>query len=151
MLKLLIPPPVVALVTAAAMYFLSGYVPGWSFAFPYQSLAALILCVVALSLDVVAIGLFWRNDTTTNPMSPDNTARLVTDGSYRITRNPMYLGLALLLTALGIWLGNFVFIPAVLVFTAYITQFQIKPEEEVLRQKFGEAYEAYCRRVRRWI
>lgn len=151
MLKLLIPPPVVALFVAIVIWLASLYVPALAFSFPYQSTVALVIFVVALCLDLVAIGLFMRTETTTNPMAPERSEKLVTSGSYRLTRNPMYLGLALILTSIGIWLGSWAFLPAVLVYVLYITEFQIKPEEAVLKEKFGDVYVDYCRNVRRWI
>jgi protein-S-isoprenylcysteine O-methyltransferase Ste14 len=63
----------------------------------------------------------------------------------------MYLGLLLVLLGFAIWLGN-VLAPIMLVaFVLYLTRFQIVPEERVLREKFGEEYAGYMRRVRRWL
>jgi len=76
-------------------------------------------------------------------MRPENTAVLVTAGPYRISRNPMYAGL---LIAWGLWLGNALGLVLLPMLVAYLNRFQIEPEE-----KFGEAFIAYKRTVRRWI
>lgn len=72
-------------------------------------------------------------------------------GVYRATRNPMYVGLALLLLAWTVYLGAPLALLGVAAFVAYITRFQIVPEERVLAQKFGPEFGAYRSRVRRWL
>ena len=72
-------------------------------------------------------------------------------GVYTITRNPMYLGLAIVLLGWACFLSNalaFAFIPA---FVLYMNRFQIGPEEAVLGGMFGEQYTSYRSRVRRWL
>jgi protein-S-isoprenylcysteine O-methyltransferase Ste14 len=63
----------------------------------------------------------------------------------------MYLGLALMLVGWGIHLGSPVNILFIAAFMYYMTLFQIRPEEDALRGLFGEEYEDYCRKVRRWV
>ena len=63
----------------------------------------------------------------------------------------MYLGMALLLAAWALHLAQTAAWTGVAVFAAWITRFQIIPEERILTGKFGDAYRAYCRRTRRWI
>jgi protein-S-isoprenylcysteine O-methyltransferase Ste14 len=70
---------------------------------------------------------------------------------YRFTRNHMYLGLAVLLSAWAVWLAALLPWLAPLAFVLYITRFQIRPEERVLGQLFGPPYADYRRRVRRWL
>jgi protein-S-isoprenylcysteine O-methyltransferase Ste14 len=89
--------------------------------------------------------------TTINPMAPQRTRALVTGGVYRITRNPMYVGMALLLSAWAVALGSTWALAGPLGFMLFITRFQIRPEEQALHALFGETYAAYCRRVRRWL
>ncbi len=88
---------------------------------------------------------------TINPTKPGSTSSIVTGGVYRVTRNPMYVGLALLLAGFALYLGNalgFLTLPAVVL---YLGRFQIGPEERVLAAKFGAAYDDYRSRVRRWL
>ncbi|RZS56956.1 methyltransferase family protein [Sphaerotilus mobilis] len=100
---------------------------------------------------LAALWTLWRARTTINPMQPHRASRLVTAGIYRLSRNPMYLSLLLLLSAYALridavltWLGP-------LAFWAYVTRFQILPEERVLADKFGPAYRDYRHRTRRWL
>ena len=84
-------------------------------------------------------------------MKPQNTSGIVTSGLYKISRNPMYVGLLTILIGYAVWLGSvtpFLLLP---VFHFLITEMQIKPEERMLEQKFGEEYLDYKDRVRRWI
>ena len=76
---------------------------------------------------------------------------MVTDGIYRYSRNPMYLGMALLLAAWALWLGNAAAWLGIVLFVALINRYQIRPEERILAAKFGDDYHSYCRRTRRWL
>ncbi|MEE9302341.1 MAG: isoprenylcysteine carboxylmethyltransferase family protein, partial [Thiotrichaceae bacterium] len=81
----------------------------------------------------------------------NNASHLVTSGMYRYTRNPMYVGLAILLTGWAIYLGSaspFLLIP---LFVFVLTIQQIKPEEVILEEKFGQEYINYKNSVRRWL
>ena len=75
----------------------------------------------------------------------------MTSGSYRLTRNPMYLGMAILLATLAIVLSSPWLLLGPLVFVLFITRIQIIPEERAMHARFGDDYAAYCARVRRWI
>ena len=92
-----------------------------------------------------------RARTTINPFSPMRAAHLVTGGPFRFSRNPLYLSLLLLLVAYALRLDAWQVWLAPAVFAAYVTWFQIIPEERVLRRKFGDAFVRYCARTRRWI
>lgn len=97
------------------------------------------------------VAAFRRHRTTVNPHTPDKSRLIVADGIYRFSRNPMYLGMVLLLAAWAQHLAQAAAWAGVAVFAAWITRFQIIPEERVLSAQFGDAYRAYCRRTRRWI
>jgi len=94
---------------------------------------------------------FRRARTTINPMDPGAASQLVTGGIFRISRNPMYLGLALLLAGWGITLGSLTVWLIPPLFVAYITRAQIIPEERALKARFTGEYREYCRHVARWI
>ncbi|WP_334180163.1 isoprenylcysteine carboxylmethyltransferase family protein [Pseudoxanthomonas sp.] len=111
--------------------------------------ATLALCGVLLNLwPKLAFG---RAGTTVNPLRPASSRTLVTAGLHGVSRNPMYLGHTLLLAAWACWLRH----PAALVgaplYMAYVTRYQILPEERALSAMFGAAYDAYRARVRRWL
>ena len=76
---------------------------------------------------------------------------LVVSGSYRFTRNPMYVSLALLTVGCGLLLATWWPIVLLLPVLAIVQVFVILPEERYLRRRFGTPYDAYTRRVRRWL
>lgn len=114
---------------------------------------ALIMSFVlsGLTIDICAILAFRKAKTTVNPVRPENTSTLVDSGIYSLSRNPMYLGLLLLLSALSVYLGSTLALLMLPMFIWYLNTFQIKPEESMLLQHFGYDYSEYCQRVRRWI
>ncbi len=150
-IKLLIPPPVYALMMGGLMWFLNHNFPIYHFiAMPWNWIG-IGLILISGAFDIWSILLFLKKHTTANPMKPENTTGLVTKGLYKITRNPMYVGLLVILTGYAIWLGS---VSPFLVLPLYyflITEMQIKPEEEILEQKFGQEYLNYKKRVRRWL
>jgi protein-S-isoprenylcysteine O-methyltransferase Ste14 len=150
-LELRVPPPVVGLLVAAAMWGLAPW--GLPMAWPpgLRMGAAVVLVALGLVLDMSGLVAFVRRHTTINPLRPANSSALVTGGVYRFTRNPMYLGMACLLSAWAVWLGSLAGFAGPLVFVLYITRFQIRPEERILGGLFGQAFTDYCERVRRWI
>lgn len=150
-LALKIPPPVVGLVATILIYALAQLWPQWNFDFPFQNVLAIVLGATGLAFDGAAIAAFFAVRTTVNPMAPGSTSSLVTSGLYRVTRNPMYLGLLLILSGVAVYIGNPLALTVIAGFIAYITRFQIMPEEALLRQKFGADYTLYCARVRRWL
>lgn len=146
-----IPPPLVGVATAAAMAALDAAAPGAALSFPGQKALAGAVALAGLAVDLVSVGAFWRAKTTVTPLKPEKAKTLVVTGLYRYSRNPMYLGVLMILAGWALWLGNPLNVVLLAGFVAFITVFQIKPEEDALREKFGADYEAYCKRVRRWI
>lgn len=119
-------------------------IPGaWVMALASSTMGA-VICVAG----VLAFRSF---QTTVNPLTPEATTTLVVRGVYRFTRNPMYLGFTLLLLAFAVWLGKMSALALVPLFMAYLQHFQIKPEEEALRARFGDLFDTYCQQVRRWL
>ena len=150
-LQLKIPPPVYALGIAVLMWLLNQYFPiaHW-IPVPWNKIG-LVIIVLAIALDTSSLFLFLKKHTTINPMHPDNTQSLVTEGLYRYTRNPMYVGLLVILTGYAIMLGGitpFLLLP---LFYGLITTQQIIPEERFLEEKFGQQYLDYKKQVKRWL
>lgn len=145
-----IPPPLVGLLLAGAAWLVSpdGW---WAHADLLRKLLAGTLAAAGLGLDLTGAHAFWRSRTTVNPLRPTRATALVVQGAYRFTRNPMYLGMALLLTGWAVLLGTAAAGAAPVVFVAFITRFQIIPEERAMAERFGDAYRSYCQRVRRWL
>ena len=104
-----------------------------------------------MSIDVGSVLTFRRARTTVNPLRPANASALVTTGPFALSRNPMYVGMATLLAGWAAWLGTPWALTGLVAFVAWITRFQILPEERVLAQRFGAAFDAYRGRVRRWL
>jgi protein-S-isoprenylcysteine O-methyltransferase Ste14 len=125
------------------------------FAYPvsvrYPLLLALVLAVIGVISSVLAIRQFGVAETTINPLSPDSATTLVSTGIFRLSRNPMYVGLLFILAGWGVWLSSLVNIFVIVFFVLFITKLQIEPEEKALRLLFGQDYEEYCQHVRRWI
>lgn len=150
-LELKIPPLVLVSVLALVMWFAAAYTPGWPGVEPLQTwLPRGLLAAGALLMAMGAVA-FRQHHTTVDPTRPDNASALVTSGVYRVTRNPMYLGMLLVLLAWGVALKSPVALLVVAGFVLYMNRFQISPEERALRTRFGKAFDDYCRGVRRWL
>jgi protein-S-isoprenylcysteine O-methyltransferase Ste14 len=146
-----IPPPVVALICAGFMWAVTRQTGGARAAFVWRQPLALMLLIAGLLLMAAAVAGFLHAKTTINPLRPDRAARLITGGVFRFSRNPIYLGDALVLAALAVWLGHAWNLVPVVLFVFYIDRLQIRAEEQALQQRFGSHYQAYCARVRRWL
>lgn len=109
------------------------------------------LSQLSAALALAAVAGLWRARTTINPLQPAKATHLVTGGIYRVSRNPLYLSLLMLLVAYAIRLDAALMWLGPLFFAAYVTRFQIAPEERALALKFGEDYQRYRARTRRWI
>jgi protein-S-isoprenylcysteine O-methyltransferase Ste14 len=149
--ELRIPPPAVVAIAAALMWGIAAALPSLRVDVPRAGLIA-ALCV-ALGILVAGAGLlaFRRARTTANPMRPEAATRLVTSGVYGWTRNPMYLGWLPILAGWAAYLQHPLSLLVVPLFMLYLTRFQIVPEERALSAKFGEQFDAYRQRVRRWL
>ena len=150
-LELRVPPPVVAVLGGALMWLAARALPALGFHLPARAALALTIGAVGVLIGVVAFLQFWRVGTTPDPRKPHESAKLVVNGMYRWSRNPMYLGDVVLLGAWALWLANaapFVLLP---LFVIYINRFQIAPEERALQARFDPAYSEYRAAVRRWL
>ena len=146
-----IPPPVVAVLIATAMWGISSFEPALPLAPALRIFLAGILAIAGVSFDALGLLAFRRSRTTINPMKPSKASALVTGGVYQVSRNPMYVGLVFLLAAWAVYLSMLWPFTGPVLFVFYMNRFQIGPEERVLRGKFGEDYAAYAARVRRWL
>ena len=147
----LIPPPLLALAAGALMWAIARKAGLAAAEFPGRAPFAAGLAGAGLLLDLVSVAAFIRARTTVNPLAPSRTNALVVSGLYRWSRNPMYLGMLLILLGWAAWLAQPLALLPVALFVILIERMQIIPEERALEEKFGEEYRAYKRRVRRWI
>ena len=150
-LELKIPPPFVALALALLMWVTSSVAQPIEVPFALRLGIALVLVVVGQSISISAMVAFRRAKTTMNPIKASAASSLVSSGVYRFTRNPMYLGLLLTLSAWAVFLSNPLALLFVPLFMLYMNRYQIGPEERVLSSLFGAEYVAYKKKVRRWI
>jgi protein-S-isoprenylcysteine O-methyltransferase Ste14 len=146
-----IPPPILCAVLAIAMGAAAWAAPPTHVPATARFVLAGGCALIGLACGAPAFRAFGRARTTINPVDIDAASTLVTDGIYRYTRNPMYLGLLALLAAWAVYLGVGWALLGPMIFVAFITRFQIMPEERVLQGKFGAAYADYRARVRRWV
>lgn len=151
MRKPIVPPPVWALLFGVLMWQLHRRVPLASLLAPPATWLGALVAVGGLAIDVACIRRFARAKTTPHPMALKKASALVTEGMYRWTRNPMYVGLLLVLCGWALWLGTLSPWLGPPLFVVVITLVQVRLEEAALRKIFGQAYEDYCARVPRWI
>jgi len=151
MLIRLIPPPVALLIGIALTWWLSQLAPATNVDWVWLPWLAGVLFAAGLTLMFASIWTLWRAHTTVNPFHPERARHLVTAGVYWISRNPIYLGDALLLAGVVCWLGQPMGLLVLALFVLFIDRVQIRDEERALVERFGQAFEAYRERTRRWI
>lgn len=144
-------PPVLQLIACAVLMRLLAGAPVAALQWQSAGVWAFLPAAAGLAVGAAGVAAFRQAQTTMNPVHLDKASRLVSSGVYRFTRNPMYLGLLLMLAAWALWLGHGLSWLGLPLFVAGMNRFQIRHEERVLAQKFGEDYLGYCRKVRRWV
>lgn len=154
-LELKIPPLLLVLLFALVMWLLSRITSPLTaqLVLPalYTTVLALGLAVTGIAVALAGVLAFRRAKTTVDPRVPQQSSSLVIVGIYRFSRNPMYLGFLLLLAAFACYLQSILALALLPLFVLYLNQFQIKPEERFLQQKFGKDYQVYLHDVRRWF
>lgn len=150
-----IPPPVIDAGCAWLMWALAQALPAaqlWPRAGgAWVWGAALGLAALGGAVAMAGVWACRQDRTTINPMAPQRVRVLVTHGVFRHTRNPMYLGMLLVLAGWAVWLGHALAWVGLPLSVALLTVLQIRGEERVLGLHFDPAYAAYRQRVRRWI
>ena len=150
-LELKIPPLVLVVLFALVMWGLAQWLPPLMQRGMWHIVLAGIFAIGGMAVALAGVLAFRRANTTVDPRVPQQSSSLVIRGIYRYSRNPMYVGFLLLLTALACYLMNAAAFALLPLFVLYMNRFQIAPEERHLLQKFGTAYQAYCEKVRRWL
>lgn len=150
-LELKVPPVAVTIILAAAMFGVSKVVPATNFVIPGSTSIALGCALCSGVIVISGVIAFRTSKTTVNPLDPGAASTIVSNGIYRYSRNPMYLGFLLTLAAWAVYLSNVVAALFLPVFVAYMNRFQIQPEERILLGKFGPAFSQYLAAVRRWV
>lgn len=150
-MELKIPPVVVIVVFAVLMLPVTWLLPGLTWRVPGRLIVAVALALLGGAISLAGVAAFRQHQTTVNPIAPATATTTVTSGPYRFTRNPMYIGFVLGLAGWAVFLSNLGALVLVLGCVLYLTQFQIKPEEQALLTKFGSSFANYMASVRRWL
>ena len=150
-LELKVPPVALMLLFALMMWLISTYEAPLSFLLPWRRAIALFVACTGLAIGLGGVVAFRRAKTTVNPITPEATTTMVTSGLYRFSRNPMYLGLLVVLIGWAIFLSHPLAFALLPLFVLYMNRFQIIPEERILSAKFAYQFTAYKETVRRWI
>lgn len=150
-LELKVPPVIQVAVAALAMWVIARFTPSFDWPVAARSGGALPFLIAGAWTALAGVSAFRRANTTVNPMTPEISSALVDSGIYRFTRNPMYLGFLFWLLGWAVFLASPWTLAGPVVFVAWMTRFQIVPEERTLAQYFGRDYTNYTTKVRRWL
>ena len=144
-----IPPPIVALFCGLGIYCSRYLFP--TFSFDYSILISIIFVLTGFFVFLSAIRSFKKHETTVDPLNPEKASSLVTNGVFKYSRNPMYLGVLLILCSISIQfslIGGLIIIP---IFVLFITKYQIIPEEKAMKNLFKKDFQLYKEKTRRWL
>jgi protein-S-isoprenylcysteine O-methyltransferase Ste14 len=142
-------PPTYVLIALLVMLVFHFAFPGIMLIPLPWNLLGLIPLVLGLALNIIADGAFHRAGTTVKPFQESTT--LLTGGAYAISRHPMYLGFVLILIGAAVLLGSLTPWAIIAIFAVLMEVVFIQVEERMLDKKFGPAWLAYKKKVRRWI
>ncbi len=142
-------PPVWLLGCMALTWVIAWLFPGLAIAVPGQVLVGLVLIGIGVMISILAVQEMARAKTTVIPRRDPNA--LVTSGIFRLTRNPIYLSDWIMLLGWIVLWGAVLALPLLWVFPRIITKRFIEGEEEKMRAHFGDQFEAWAKRTRRWI
>ncbi len=151
LLELKIPPVVTTLLVGGLMGLSARATPDLAFALPSRRLIAAVPALVGVVIATLAVTSFRRVKTTIHPLHPEDASALVTSGIFSLTRNPMYLGLLLVLLGWAVYLTNALAFIFPVVYVPLMNHLQILPEERALAAKFGPEFSVYRSKVRRWL
>ncbi|MEZ8312632.1 isoprenylcysteine carboxylmethyltransferase family protein [Vibrio splendidus] len=150
-LELKVPPAALFIIVFVASYFCAQQLRQGTLALPYGMVVLGVGIILSGVIGISGIWEFRKQKTTVNPIKVETASAVVDSGIFGYTRNPMYLGLFILLFCFGYFFQNLFSVLLSFVFVIYMNQFQIKPEERALEQLFGAEYVDYKQKVRRWI
>ena len=144
-----IPPPILVLILATSNYFSQNRLE--IIYLPYKYSTSVLILLVGSLILINPVFKFIKSKTTVNPVKFKKVNKLVTSGIYKYSRNPMYLGMILIIISTSIFYLNYYSMVTPFIFYFWINRFQIKREEVFLKEKFGKEYLLYCSKTRRWI
>lgn len=147
--RVFLPPPLLFATAAAAGLAIDGNTLDWALVGRPARFAGLAVALAGLALILLSLGLFRRFRTRPEPWQPSSA--LITSGLYRLSRNPMYLGMAALAAGFAIYFESLASAALLALVVAGIDRFVIQREECYLSRRFGADYDTYRARVRRWL
>ncbi|WP_413284402.1 methyltransferase family protein [Vibrio sp. MA40-2] len=150
-LELKVPPVVVFLLCLVVMYWINTISTVWNVYLPMPYIVGAVCFCASGYFGLSGIMEFSKAKTSVHPVNMNKTTAVVNSGVYKISRNPMYFGLLLLLFAFAYVQQNILNFLVCAAFVLYMNRFQICVEEKHLQQKFGAEYLDYKKKVRRWI
>ncbi len=142
-------PPVWFLLSIISAIALHLYLPVKQLLFPPLTYLGIVAIAIGIIMVLFCAYLFRQKNTTIKPF--EESSYLLREGIFNYSRNPIYLGMIIVLIGLWIVLGSLspgLIIP---IFAVLIQELFIKAEEQMLNAKFGEEYQEYKATVRRWI
>ena len=144
-----IPPPLIVLTLISSIYFSSKKIDLINI--PFQLEISFFILSLGIFVFINPVLKFIKSKTTINPIQFEETNRLVTSGIFKYSRNPMYLGMLMIIISTSIFYLNIYSILTPFLFVFWINKFQIKREEIFLTEKFGKEYLSYKNKTRRWL
>ena len=148
-MKNTVPPPIVTLICALLIYLSKPIFP--EFNFYYSNQLTLFFLIIGFVIILISAQKFKKEKTTINPINIEKASSLVTGGIFKYSRNPMYLGMLLILISICIRFNFYGGILIVGFFVYFITYFQILPEEKAMQKLFGDDFINYKNKTRRWF
>ena len=147
--KVLTAPPFIMLYYGAVIFAVQDV---WQFAdFFWVDVVGAVVAFGGFFIIGWSHSMFRAAKTTVNPFKVKETSSMVTGGPFAFSRNPMYLGMVIILLGWTIFTGTAVGFALTALFGFFIDRAQIQREEKALADIFGDEFEAYRQRVRRWI
>ncbi|WP_372384076.1 isoprenylcysteine carboxylmethyltransferase family protein [Vibrio sp. BS-M-Sm-2] len=150
-LELKVPPVALFILVLVASYFSAQQLNTGAVGLPFKFIILGVGIVLSGVIGLAGVWEFRKQKTTVNPIKVGTASTVVDSGIFGYTRNPMYLGLFILLFSFGYFFQNIFSVLLSFGFVIYMNYFQIKPEERALEQLFGAEYVDYKQKVRRWV
>ena len=144
-----IPPPIVTFICGITIYYSKSFFN--QFLSYSNNRLSIFLLILGLFIFISAVRSFRKQKTTVNPLAPKQASSLVVSGIFKYSRNPMYLGMLIVLLSISFKFNLAGGIIISLFFYLFITKFQIFPEEEAMTDLFGDEFIEYSNKTRRWI
>jgi protein-S-isoprenylcysteine O-methyltransferase Ste14 len=142
-------PPIYLFLALALMWLLQRFFPVHQYIDRPLAYVGVIPVLFGIAMAAISAGMFVKVDTGLEPF--DEATTLVTGGFYRITRNPMYMGMFLMLFGVALLLGSLSTLLPLILFVLVIRNNFVLGEERFLEAVFGQSYLDYKSEVRRWI